>query len=149
MGESDLTSSKTTVKREPWEGEVTEEEAKKGLGEEGLVGVHVDHTLLGDGQVSGLANEEIGPLHDDDGYQVTALSVVESLDGVTDLVLGDSGVLPEFGNIRVGTPTALRPLIRCTVNKVKTDIDGTLTGSDHVESLTFETFSSLGVTFVI
>ena len=132
MGKGDLTSSKATVEREPWEGEVTEEKAKKGLGEEGLVCVHVDHTLLRDGQGSGLANEEIGPLYNNDGYQVTALSVIESFDGVTYLVLGDSGILPEFWYIRVRTPTALRPLIRFTVNKVKADIDGTFTGSDHV-----------------
>ena len=131
--EGDLTSTKTTVEREPWEGEVTEEDAKEGLEAESLVSVHVDHTLLGDGQVSGLADKEIGPLHDNNGNQITALRVVERFDGVADLVLRDSGVSPEFRNIRVGTPSALSPLVWLDSGEVETYIDSTFTRSDHVK----------------
>ena len=46
--EGNLTSTKTSVEREPWEGEVAEEDAEKGLGAKSLVSVHVDHALLGD-----------------------------------------------------------------------------------------------------
>ena len=65
--EGDLTSTKTTVEREPWEGEVAEENAKEGLEAKSLVCVHVIHTLLADGLLSVLADKEIGPLHDNNG----------------------------------------------------------------------------------
>lgn len=131
MGERNHSGSETGV--DPLE--VAEEEAEKSLGEEGLVHVSVDHTLLGDGEVSGLANEKIRPLDAHDGDEVTTLSVVESLNGVADLVLGDVRVLEEVRCFTVITPTALRPFGGLAVGEVQTDIDGGLTGSKHINSL--------------
>ena len=62
MGERNHASSKTLV--DPLE--VAEEGDESSLREEGAVHVDVDHALLGDGEVSGLANEKIGPLDADD-----------------------------------------------------------------------------------
>ena len=47
--------------------------------EESEVTEVVDHTLLGEGEVSGLADHEISPLDADDGYEVTGLGHLEGL----------------------------------------------------------------------
>lgn len=82
MRECNHTSSEWSV--DEWQ--VAKESNKGGLEEESEVGSVVDHTLLGDGEVSGLANEEIGPLHADNGDKVSSLGVEESLKGVANEV---------------------------------------------------------------
>ena len=57
------------------EGNVAEDADERGLEEQSEVRVPVDHALLGDGQVPGLADEEIGPLDAHNGDEITALSV--------------------------------------------------------------------------
>ena len=57
------------------EGNVAEDGDERGLEEQSEVRVHVDHALLGDGQVSGLADEEIGPLDAHNGDEITALRI--------------------------------------------------------------------------
>ena len=52
---------------------------------------------------------------------------------MADLVLRDSGVSPEFRNIRVGTPSALSPLVWLDRGEVETYIDSTFTRGDHVK----------------
>ena len=44
----------------------------------------VDHTLLGKGEVSSLADHQIGPLDGDDGDKVTGLSELKGFSGVAD-----------------------------------------------------------------
>ena len=61
MRECNHTGSKWSI--DEWQ--VAEASNERSLEEEGEVGSVVDHTLLRDGEVSGLANEEIGPLHTD------------------------------------------------------------------------------------
>lgn len=52
--------------------------------EESEVTEVVDHTLLGEGEVSGLADHEISPLDADDRYEVTRLGHLEGFRGVAD-----------------------------------------------------------------
>ena len=60
--------------------------------EESEVTEVVDHTLLGEGEVSGLADHEISPLDADDRYEVTGLGHLEGFRGVADWgILGDVG----------------------------------------------------------
>jgi len=92
------------------EWQVAEEGNEGGLEEESEVGSLVDHTLLGDGEVSGLANEEIGPLDAHNGDKISSLSVEESLKGVANEVLGDVGVDEELWNIVTWSPSALGPV---------------------------------------
>jgi len=51
----------------------------------------VDHTLLGKGEVSSLADHQISPLDANDGDQVAGLSEFEGLSGVADGHFGDDG----------------------------------------------------------
>ena len=83
MRECNHTGSKWSV--DEWQ--VAEGGNEGSLEEESKVGSVVDHALLGDGQVPGLANEEVGPLDAHNGDQVTGLSIEEGFLGVTDLVL--------------------------------------------------------------
>ena len=53
-----------------------------GFEEESEVSESVDHSLLGEGQVSSLANHEISPLHANDGYKIARLGELEGLGGV-------------------------------------------------------------------
>ena len=85
MGESDSTCSQHKVK----EGNVTEDSGKDSLEEETEDHVTIDHTLLRDGKVTSLANKQVGPLHNNNGDEVTTLSVTQGLSGVTDLDTGD------------------------------------------------------------
>jgi len=111
---------------------VAEDSDEGGLEEQREVGVVVDHALLGDGQVPGLANHQIGPLHAHDGHEVTTLSVVEGLNGVADLVLGHVGAVVELGDVVIGGPAALVPLGGFAVSEEETDINSRLTGGEHV-----------------
>ena len=74
----------------------------------------VDHELLGEGQVSGLADHKISPLDAHNGYEVTRLSVFESLNRVANW--------PVVGKVRESVevwetcflrwiPSALCPLV--------------------------------------
>ena len=48
-------------------GSIAEDSSQNSLKEETKVHEHVLHSLLEDGETSGLANDEIGPLHNDNG----------------------------------------------------------------------------------
>ena len=131
------------------EGNVTEDGDESGLEEQSEVGVTVDHALLRDREVSSLADHEIGPLDADNRDEVTTLSVVESLNGVTDLVGGDVGSLVEMRDFIVESPSASGPFTRFTVSEEETHIESTLTGSQHVEDFTFTVFGPVGVSFAL
>merc|ERR1711907_222980 len=83
------------------------------LEEEAEVTHPVDHKLLGEGQVSGLADHEIGPLDAHNGDEVARLSVFQSLSGVADWPsFGDVGVLVEFWEASfINRPSALGPVL--------------------------------------
>lgn len=78
MWEWNLSGAKTNVKWLP----VAEDGDKGGLEEESEVSELVDHSLLGKGQVSGLADHQISPLDADDGAEVSGLSNLKGLGGV-------------------------------------------------------------------
>lgn len=97
------------VEREGWNSEVREwdlsgtegnvewwdiqqEGDECGFEEKSEVSEFVDHKLLGEGKVSGLADHQIGPLDAHNGDKVTGLSVFKSLGGVADWVV--------VGNVR-------------------------------------------------
>jgi len=82
MWEWDLSGLETVVH----EWDIQENGNESGLGEESEVTEGVVHTLLRQGEVSGLADHEISPLDANDGYEVTRLSVLKSLSGVADWV---------------------------------------------------------------
>ena len=75
VGEWNWSGTKSNVQ----EWNVKEDGDKGGLEEESEVTEVVDHTLLGEGEVSGLADHEISPLDADDGYEVTGLGHLEGL----------------------------------------------------------------------
>jgi len=78
---------------------VQEDGDEGGLEEESEVTEVVDHTLLGEGEVSGLADHEISPLDADDRYEVTGLGHLEGFGGIADWsILGDVGVHEEAWN---------------------------------------------------
>lgn len=60
MGEWNLSSSECHIQ----EWDVQEDADEGGLEEESEVAEAVDHTLLGEGEISCLADHEIGPLDD-------------------------------------------------------------------------------------
>jgi len=106
VGKGNSTGSQHKVE----EGNVGEESGKSSLEEETEDHVTVDHTLLRDGEVTGLANEQVGPLHNDNGDEVTTLSVSKSLGGVADLDASDGGDSEEGGDVGgVGVPAARGP----------------------------------------
>jgi hypothetical protein len=93
VGEADLSGTEGDV--EEWN--VEKEGDEGGLEEESEVTHGVHHKLLGEGQVSGLADHQIGPLDDDDGDEVTGLSILEGFGGVADWIsVGNVGELVEF-----------------------------------------------------
>ena len=64
------------------EGGVTERHVREGETEEGLlkeanIESEIGHALLKDGEGSGLANHDIGPLNNDDGHEEGGLSLAE------------------------------------------------------------------------
>lgn len=80
MWEWDLSGSKSNVQ----EWNVQEECDQGGLEEESDVTHGVDHTLLREGEVSSLADHQIGPLDANDRYEIAGLSELEGFSGVAD-----------------------------------------------------------------
>ena len=66
MWESNLSGTKSNVQ----EWNVKEDSDKNGLENKSEVTHGVDHTLLREGEVSGLADHEVSPLDANDGYEV-------------------------------------------------------------------------------
>jgi hypothetical protein len=88
VSESDLSSLEDIVA----ERNVTEDGDEGSFEEKTEVTELVDHTLLGEGEVSGLADHEISPLDADDRYEVTRLGHLEGFRGIADWsILGDVG----------------------------------------------------------
>jgi len=81
--EWDLSGTEGNVK----EWNVKEDSNESGLREESEVTETVGHTLLSEGEVSGLANHQISPLHTNDRNEVTGLSEFKSFSGVADWAL--------------------------------------------------------------
>lgn len=116
MWERNLSSSKSNVK----EWNVEEDCDKCGLEEESEVTEHVDHTLLGEGKVSGLANHEIGPLDAYNRYEITGLGELQSFGGVTNWVFTDISCFVETGEgLVIGIPSAFSPGLRSSVDCVE------------------------------
>lgn len=96
-------------------GDVEEDGDEGGLEENSEVTHGVDHKLLGEGKVSGLADHKVGPLDAHDGDEVTGLGVLESFGGVADwMVVNDMGELVEIwvASCRFfWIPSAFGPLI--------------------------------------
>jgi len=91
MWESNTSGLEGNVK---WS-DVTEDGNESGFGEETEVTEGVPETLLGDGEVSGLADKEISPLDTDDGAKVAGLGILKSFSGVADWVVRVTGVSVE------------------------------------------------------
>jgi len=79
--------------------EVAKEGNEDSLEDETEVENLVLHTLLGDGQVSSLADHEIGPLDTNDRHEVGALSGSESFSGVAHVNTADRGLSEELGGV--------------------------------------------------
>ena len=118
MGEGNLSGTERLVD----EGQVSEECDKNGLKDESSVSVHVDHTLLGDGESASLADHQIGPLYAHDGDEVTTLGESESFSSVTDLRARNNGVLVEIKTFTF-VPSASGPGVGGSAGVEKTDID--------------------------
>jgi len=118
MGERNLSGTEGLVE----ERSVGEDTDKDSLEDETSVSVVVDHTLLGDGKGSGLADHQIGPLHAHDGDEVTTLGESKSFSSVADLGSRDNGVFVEVEAFTF-VPSALRPGVGRSVNVEETDID--------------------------
>lgn len=89
---------------------VAENGDQDGFEAESEVTETIDHTLLGKGEVSSLADHQISPLDTDDGYEVTGLSELEGFSGVANRVLGDTRDSVDFRNICIiWGPSALSP----------------------------------------
>ena len=80
MWEWDLSGSESNVQ---W-GEVAEDTDEDSLKAETEVSEHVNHTLLGKGQVSSLANHQVGPLDANDRAEVSGLGELEGFGRVAD-----------------------------------------------------------------
>jgi len=82
VDEWNLSSSQSGV--EEWH--VKEDGNEGSLEEKSEVAERVDHSLLREGQVSGLADHQVSPLHANDGHEVAGLSELEGLSRVADWV---------------------------------------------------------------
>jgi hypothetical protein len=102
VGEWNLSRTKGVVQ----EWHVAEAGDQSSLEEETEVSESVVHALLGKGQVSGLADHEISPLHAHDGDEVTGLSELEGLGGVANGPVSDLGVSIEAGAVTEEWPSA-------------------------------------------
>jgi len=71
------------------EWDVKEDGNESGLREESEVTETVVHTLLSEGEVSGLADHQISPLDTNDRYEITGLSEFKSFSGVADWVFSN------------------------------------------------------------
>jgi len=116
---------------DPWD--VAKDGNEGGLEEETEVGAVVNHTLLGDGEVPGLADEEIGPLHADNGNEVTSLSVEKGLKSVANVVLRHMGPVKELWHIISWLPSALGPVGDISGVEEKTKIHSILLVSNPIE----------------
>jgi len=141
MREGNHTRAKSNV--DPLE--VAEEGDEGGLGEESAVHVDVDHALLGDGQVSGLADEEVGPLDAHDGDEVTALGIVQGLNSVADLIVADVRVLIEVRIAVVRCPSALAPVSRGPFVEEESHVNGTHLWSEHIKGFRFAITAYIGL----
>lgn len=133
MWECNHTGSKWNV--DEWH--VAEASNEGSLEEESEVGVVVDHSLLRDGEVSSLANEEIRPLYTDNGDEISSLSIEESLKRVANEVSGHMGVDEELWNIVTWSPSALRPISFWSVEEEDTKIDSILEVGNPVKGYSF------------
>ena len=80
MGEGNSSGSQSDV-----EGRSVAQDGDEGsLEEESEVTHGVLHALLGERQVSGLADHQVSPLDAHDGAEITGLSELEGLSGVAD-----------------------------------------------------------------
>jgi hypothetical protein len=146
MGESNGAGTENQVE----DGDVTKDTHESGLEEESENHAAVNHTLLGDGQVTGLANEEIGPLHAHNGNQVASLGVAESFGGVADLLVRDSGVAVEVeSGVFVSGPTAAAPGVNSTLSVEKTEVNLVVSGTVPVELSSEVREALVGVTVVL
>ena len=124
MDEWDLSSSESDVK----ERNVKEDSDEEGLGEKSEVTEGVNHTLLSEGEVSGLADHQISPLHANDRYEIAGLSVFQSLGGVADWFICDMGVPVELWKIFIkrvesaNGPVGWFSLVNSSVSVEKSDI---------------------------
>ena len=96
MWEWDLSGSEGNIK----EWNVKEDGDESGLEEKSEVSEVVDHTLLGEGKVSGLADHEISPLYAYDGYEISGLSEFKSFSGVANWM--PSGNVGSGIELRIG-----------------------------------------------
>lgn len=143
MGEGDLSGTERLVE----EGHVGKDSDEDSLEDESSVSVVVDHTLLGDGESSGLADHQIGPLHAHDGDEVTTLGESEGFSSVADLSSGDDRVLVEVETFTF-VPSAASPRVGRSVDVEETDIDTVVLVGVPVE-LSLERFALVvGVTVV-
>lgn len=97
---------------------------KGGLEEEAKDHVAINHTLLRDGEVTGLADKQVGPLHNNNRDKVTTLSVTESFGSVADLLASDRWEAVECGLFGgIGVPAARSPRWSGAINEEKTEIN--------------------------
>jgi len=124
VDEWDLSSSESDVE----ERNVKEDSDEEGLGEKSEVTEGVNHTLLSEGEVSGLADHQISPLHANDRYEIAGLSVFQSLGGVADWFICDMGVPVELWKIFIkrvesaNGPVGWGSLVNSSVSVEKSDI---------------------------
>jgi len=128
------------TKRHVKERNVTEDGDEGSLEEKTEVGSVVDHTLLGDGEVSGLADHEIGPLDAHNGDEVGSLSVSQSLGSVADLDTRDVRVSVESGVTITLHPSALREVSLGAASVEESEIN-----SVHVDGIPVELSSEVRV----
>lgn len=143
MGEGDLSGTERLVAP----GHVGKESDEDSLEDESSVSVVVDHTLLGDGESSGLADHQIGPLHAHDGYEVTTLGESEGFSSVADLSSGDDRVLVEIETLTF-VPSAASPRVGGSVDVEEADIDSVVQVSVPVELSLVRLAHVVGVSIV-
>jgi hypothetical protein len=134
VGEWNLSGTKTVVK----EWDVEEDGDESSLGEKTEVTKHVDHTLLGERKVSGLADHEVSPLDANDGDEVSGLSILKGLSGVADWPsVSDMVELVETWDlIVIWAPSASGPGISTSVHSVPhSNINLTVLGLVPTEDL--------------
>lgn len=111
MSEWNLSGSKGHVQ----EWNVKEDGDEGGLEEDSEVAHGVDHKLLGEGKVSGLADHKVRPLDAHDGDEISGLGILKSFGGIADwVVINDVGELVEVwvaSSIFFRIPSAFGPLI--------------------------------------
>lgn len=107
-------------------GDVAENGDQAGFEEETEVTEVVHHTLLGEREVSGLADHQVGPLDAHDGAEVSGLSELEGFSGVADWVtIRDVGLSVESWVVSVSWwPSASSEVVGITFGGVEqSDVD--------------------------